>query len=136
MKEINLKKAIINVEQLFDIFYYHNIHDFSDVFLSDPEMVSEHFLSVYGQRTLRNVILSESLFLGLIALGFKNFQETNLSDLTKDQFIPFYHNPAYNFENIIFPRNWNEQEPIISHSTENTEEISDIAHCLPEKRRR
>ncbi len=136
MKKINLKKAIINVEQLFDIFYYHNIHDFSDVFLSNPEMVSERFLSVYGQRTLRNVILSESLFLGLIALGFKNFQETNLSYLTKDQFISFYHSPDYNFENIILPRNWNEQEPIISHSTENTEEISDIGHCLSEKRRR
>lgn len=136
MKEINLNKAIINIEQLFDIFYYHNIQDFSDVFLSDHGMISERFLSIYGQRTLRNVILSESIFRGLIALGFKNFQETNLSYLTKDQLIPFYHSSAYNFENIILPRNWNEQEPVVSHSPESTEEISDIQHCLPKSRRR
>lgn len=137
MHEINLKKAVINVEQLFDVFHYNKIQDLSDVFLRDSEMIPENFLSIYGQRSLQDVIISESIFQGLVALGYKNFQGANLKYISRYHLTPFYDNSAYNFENIVLPSDWNEQQPTVSPlPTESAEEISDIRSCLPEGRRR
>ncbi|MES2142498.1 MAG: pentapeptide repeat-containing protein [Pseudomonadota bacterium] len=134
LQHLKLKNSIVTPRQLFDVFYTAGLRDFSEVYLNEDDINKSDFLLLYKDKSLETAILSDSIFNGLIKLGYRNFSKTDLSKLKLTEFIHFYYNIEYNFSAAKLPEVFLTPKRSSLVDT-NRERSFSLAECLPKHQR-
>ena len=131
LQSLKLINSIITPRQLFDIFYAGGVRDFSDSHLSEEDISKSDFLLLYKDKILHEATLSESMFKGLSKLGYRNFSKTDLSKIKLTEFIHFYHNIEYSFNEAKLPQIFLPPIPNTVHVINIEQQSPRLRECLP-----